>query len=107
MIYFGLYDGAVRRLDGPLLPALADAAKRLPATLQFAASAAAPPFSRRPRHGMAPQIAAKLPELQPSAQLRPADTRPAASGETSPTLRPLYLRPPDAKPQAHDAAARR
>jgi tRNA threonylcarbamoyl adenosine modification protein YeaZ len=104
MIYFGLYDGAVRRLDGPLLLAPADAAKRLPATLQFAVgSGAALLAEAASRHGT--QIAAKLPELQPSAQALAGIA--AASGETSPALRPLYLRPPDAKPQAHDAAARR
>jgi len=40
---------------------------------------------------------AKLAELQPSAAALAEIA--LESGETFPTLRPLYLRPPDAKPQ--------
>ena len=103
MIYFGLYEEAARRLEGPLLLTPDDAANRLPATLQFAVgSGAALLAEAASRHGI--QIAARLPELQPSAQALAGIA--AASGATSPALRPLYLRPPDAKPQAQDAAAR-
>jgi tRNA threonylcarbamoyladenosine biosynthesis protein TsaB len=45
-----------------------------------------------------------LPELQPSAAALAEIA--LKSGETVSTLRPLYLRPPDARPQA-DAVARR
>jgi tRNA A37 threonylcarbamoyladenosine modification protein TsaB len=43
------------------------------------------------------RLEAKLAELEPSA-VALAEIA-FASGETVPTLRPLYLRPPDAKPQ--------
>ena len=48
---------------------------------------------------------AKLADLQPNAGAL-AELALEAD-ETLPTLRPLYLRPPDAKPQAAAAAARR
>ena len=104
MLYFGLYDGAARKLEGPLLLAPDDAAQRLPATLRRAVgSGAALLAEAAARQGAA--VAASLPELQPSAAALAEIA--SASGETSPTLRPLYLRPPDAKPQAQAAAARR
>jgi tRNA threonylcarbamoyladenosine biosynthesis protein TsaB len=104
MLYFGLYDGAARILEGPLLLAPDDAAKLLPAQLHLAVgSGAAVLAEAASRRGLS--VAAKLSELQPSAAALAgiADE----SGETSSALRPLYLRPPDAKPQPQAAAARR
>ena len=49
-------------------------------------------------------VAATLPELQPSAAALAEIA--AASRETSPALRPLYLRPPDARPQAQAVSRR-
>jgi tRNA threonylcarbamoyladenosine biosynthesis protein TsaB len=50
-------------------------------------------------------VEAKLPDLQPNAASL-AELALAAD-ETLSTLRPLYLRPSDAKPQAAAAVARR
>jgi tRNA A37 threonylcarbamoyladenosine modification protein TsaB len=50
------------------------------------------------------RIEARLPELEPSAASLAEIA--FASGETVPALKPLYLRPPDAKPQAQEVARR-
>jgi tRNA A37 threonylcarbamoyladenosine modification protein TsaB len=50
-------------------------------------------------------IEARLPDLQPNASAL-AELALEAD-ETLPTLRPLYLRPPDAKPQAAASVAGR
>jgi tRNA threonylcarbamoyl adenosine modification protein YeaZ len=103
MIYFGVYDGAARTLQGPLLLAPADAAERLPAECRLAVgSGGALLATAAARLGLS--VAAKLPELQPSAEELAAIAY--ERGETSPTLRPLYLRPPDAKPQMQPAVPR-
>jgi tRNA threonylcarbamoyl adenosine modification protein YeaZ len=103
MLYFGLYDEAGKRLEGPLLIAPDDAANLLPSELRVAVGSGgvllAEAARRRGGH-----VEAMLPELQPSAEALAEIA--LESGETVPTLRPLYLRPPDAKPQAHAAAAR-
>jgi tRNA threonylcarbamoyladenosine biosynthesis protein TsaB len=104
MIYFGLYDALARKLDGPRLIAPDDAVTLLPNALKaaygngtaFLAEAAA-------RRGIL--IEAGLPDLEPSAIELAALAE--ESGETVAALRPLYLRPPDAKPQAQAAVARR
>jgi tRNA A37 threonylcarbamoyladenosine modification protein TsaB len=51
------------------------------------------------------RVEAKLPDLQPNAAA--LAELALAAGEPLSTLRPLYLRPPDAKPQAAAAVARR
>ncbi len=103
MLYFGLYDEAGKRLAGPLLIAPDDAANLLPSELRVAIGSGgallAEAAARRGAH-----IEATLPELQPSAEALAEIA--CESGEALPTLRPLYLRPPDAKPQAQAAAAR-
>jgi tRNA threonylcarbamoyladenosine biosynthesis protein TsaB len=102
MLYIGLYDGEARKLKGPLLLSPAEAAAMLPATLHRAVGSGAPFLAEAAaRRGLS--VEADLAELQPSASALAmiADE----GGETSPTLRPLYLRPPDAKPQI--PAARR
>jgi tRNA threonylcarbamoyl adenosine modification protein YeaZ len=104
MIYFGLYDETARQLEGPLLLSPDEAATRLIATLRRAVGSGAVLLADASARLGRP-IEATLPELQPSAA---ALARIAcASGETTPVLRPLYLRPADAKPQAEILAARR
>jgi tRNA A37 threonylcarbamoyladenosine modification protein TsaB len=104
MLYFGLYDSFARKLDGPRLIAPDDAVALLPNALRAAfgngASLLAEAAARR---GI--PIEAGLADLEPSAIELAALAE--ESGETVATLRPLYLRPPDAKPQAQAAVARR
>jgi len=104
MLYFGLYDGAGRKLEGPLLISAEAAVALLPADLRIAvgsgASALAAAAPRR-RADLEPV----LPDLQPSA-VALAELASEA-GKALPTLRPLYLRPPDARPQAMAAVSRR
>jgi len=103
-LYFGLYDGTGRRLEGPLLVSAHEAAKLLPDDLAVVVGSGAvhlvEPALKRGHH-----LDAKLPDLQPSAAAL-AELALEAN-ETLPTLRPLYLLPPDAKPQAAAMVARR
>jgi tRNA threonylcarbamoyl adenosine modification protein YeaZ len=97
MLYLGLYDAAGRRLDGPLLISPDDAALHLPATLGLAVGGGA--------HALADAAAAQGRAVEPAlANLQPSAMALAEialeSGEESAVFRPLYLRPPDAKPQA-------
>ncbi len=97
MLYLGIYDADAHKLDGPLLVAPDEAIAHLPATLRIAvgngAQALAEAAAARGR-----AIETMLPTLQPSAAALAEIA--LASGETTDVLRPLYLRPPDAKPQA-------
>jgi tRNA threonylcarbamoyladenosine biosynthesis protein TsaB len=103
MLYFGLYDADARKLAGPLLIAPDEAATLLPGDLRLAAGSGAGLLAEAgARQGRS--IKATLPELQPSAAALAEIAY--ESGETSPTLRPLYLRPPDAKPQAQAVSRR-
>jgi len=103
-LYFGLYDGAGRKIQGPLLLDADEAAALLPCNLAVAVgSGAANLAAAALRHQR--ELDAKLPDLQPSAAVLAELALEA--GETLPTLRPLYLRPPDAKPQGAAAVARR
>ncbi len=104
MLYFGLYDGAARKLDGPLLIAPDDAANLLPGALRTAVGSGAATLAEAAASRGA-LIAARLLDLEPSATELAALARD--SGETVPVLRPLYLRPPDARPQAQAALAGR
>lgn len=97
MLYFGVYDERAQKLNGPLLIAPDDAVTLLPPELRvvigngahlLAAAAAAGSGSLDP----------KLVSLQPSAAALAEIA--LEGGETIAVLRPLYLRPPDAKPQA-------
>ncbi|MEX0745606.1 MAG: tRNA (adenosine(37)-N6)-threonylcarbamoyltransferase complex dimerization subunit type 1 TsaB [Phycisphaeraceae bacterium] len=104
MLYFGLYDETGQRLDGPRLIAPDEAVDLLPIAPSVAVgSGAALLAEAAARRGK--RIEAKLPELQPSAAALAEIAR--ASNETFTTLRPLYLRPPDAKPQTPLMATRR
>ena len=96
MLYLGLYDDTGRRC-GPLLIAPEEAAGLLPAGIGAAigsgASLLADACALQGR-----RIETALPELQPNAAA--LATIALEAGETRQTLRPLYLRPPDARPQA-------
>jgi tRNA A37 threonylcarbamoyladenosine modification protein TsaB len=97
MLYLGLYDAAGRRLDGPLLISPDDAAHHLPATLGLAVGSGASLLAdAAAAQGRAVEPA--LANLQPSAMALAEIA--LESGEESAVFRPLYLRPPDAKPQA-------
>ena len=103
MLYLGLYDGRSQRLDGPLLIAPDDAANLLTSGVRTAVgSGAALLAEAAASRGVI--VAAKLLDLEPSASSLAALA--AESGETVPGLRPLYLRPPDARPQTGAAVAR-
>jgi tRNA A37 threonylcarbamoyladenosine modification protein TsaB len=103
MLYLGLYDKEGRKLEGPLLIAPDDAVALLPSDLNSVlgsgATLLAEAGARRGR-----KLQAALPELQPSAAALAEIA--FESGETVPMLRPLYLRPPDARPQAQAVARR-
>ena len=96
MLYLGLYDEAGNRLDGPVLSAPDDAARRLPETLSLAVGSGAHALAEAAgAQGRALKTA--LPTLQPGAAALAEIA--FESGEHTEILRPLYLRPPDAKPQ--------
>ena len=97
MLYLGLYDANARRRDGPLLIAPDDAANLLSGGLIAVGSGAA--RLAEAAHASGLSVEARLTDLEPNAAALAALAE--ASGETVPTLRPLYLRPPDARPQTH------
>jgi tRNA A37 threonylcarbamoyladenosine modification protein TsaB len=103
-LYFGLYDAGGRKLAGPLLMDASEAAALLPDELAAAVGNGAAHLAEAASL-RGHRLEAKLPDLQPNA----ASLAELAleADETLPTLRPLYLRPPDAKPQAAAAVARR
>jgi tRNA threonylcarbamoyladenosine biosynthesis protein TsaB len=104
MLYFGLYDGEARKLEGPVLIAPEDAADLVANSARIAVGSGAALLAEAAARRDIP-IEARLLDLQPSAMALAALA--ADSGETVPTLRPLYLRPPDARPQRQEAVARR
>ena len=96
MLYFGLYDGDGACLEGPLLIAPKDAVAMLPKSLSIVVgSGAAALAEAASSQGRA--VRADFPDLQPNAAALAALA--LAANEMVPILRPLYLRPPDAKPQ--------
>jgi len=104
MLYFGLYDEVAGKLDGPRLIAPDDAVALLPDALRAVCGSGAPLLAEAAA-GQGIQIEAALPDLEPDAIELAALAED--SGETVTALRPLYLRPPDAKPQVQAAVARR
>jgi tRNA threonylcarbamoyladenosine biosynthesis protein TsaB len=102
-LYFGLYDADGRKLSGPALLAPDEASKLLPADLELAVGSGA---VRLAEAALARnlKVEARLPGLEPAA-VALAELA-AEAGETVPSLHPLYLRPPDAKPQSAAAIAR-
>jgi tRNA threonylcarbamoyladenosine biosynthesis protein TsaB len=104
MLYFGLYDDAGQNVDGPLLIAPDDAVQVLPSAARIAiGSGAALLAEAASARGI--RIEPRLLDLEPDATALAAIA--AESGETVTVLRPLYLRPPDARPQAQAELARR
>lgn len=102
MIYFGMFEQKGRRLAGPLLLSPEEAAARLSKQVRLAVgSGAAMLAEAAARQGA--KLEARLPDLQPDAS---ALAELASEAEGSMQLRPLYLRPPDAKPQAASIVAR-
>jgi len=101
MLYFGLFDRSGRKLDGPLLVSPDDAASLLPDDLRLAVGSGATLLAAAAKK-LARDVDIALPDLQPNAAALAELAH--ESGETSVSLRPLYLRPPDAKPQAAGAA---
>lgn len=96
MLYLGLYDRDGARLEGPLLCAPADAVRHLPEGLGVAAGNGASLLAEAAAaHGRALEPA--LTNLQPGA-VALAELA-SESADRLEILRPLYLRPPDAKPQ--------
>jgi tRNA threonylcarbamoyladenosine biosynthesis protein TsaB len=97
MLYFGLFDAAGARLQGPVLIAPEDAAVLLPDNVAVAVGSGAEPLAQAAAM-QGRRVTAALPDLRPDA--RSLAVLALAGGETSTTVRPLYLRPPDAKPPA-------
>jgi tRNA threonylcarbamoyl adenosine modification protein YeaZ len=103
MLYLGLYDEASRRRDGPILIAPDDAANLLPRDLRTAVGSGAVRLAEVAiASGL--RVAAQLTDLEPNGVALAALAE--ESGETVPSLRPLYLRPPDARPQTQPQARR-
>jgi tRNA A37 threonylcarbamoyladenosine modification protein TsaB len=97
MLYFGLYDEAARKREGPLLLSPSDAALLLPAGRMRAVGSGAAMLAEAAA-SVGRHVEPALPELQPNATALALIA--LESRETVPILRPLYLRPPDARPQA-------
>ena len=102
-LYLGLYDAAARKRDGPLLVETGAAAALLPPDLTIAVGNGAEALAVAARE-RGRGVEAKLSDLEPNAVALAHLARDA--GDSLPTLRPLYLRPPDAKPQRAAAVAR-
>jgi tRNA threonylcarbamoyl adenosine modification protein YeaZ len=102
-LYFGLYAADGRKLVGPLLLSSDEAAKLLPADLNIAVGSGAARLAEAAL-GRKRKIEAQLLELEPSA-LALAELA-YETHETLPSLHPLYLRPPDARPQRAASIAR-
>jgi tRNA threonylcarbamoyladenosine biosynthesis protein TsaB len=103
MLYLGLFDGDGSRLEGPLLVSPEDAATKISRNPRTAFGSGAAILAEAASH-IGIEIEASRPDLQPDA----ADLAvlAAQANATLPTLRPLYLRPPDAKPQSASGVAR-
>jgi len=97
MLYFGIYDEDARRRDGPLLIAPDDAVRLLPRELRVVVGNGGPLLADAAAV-QGRQLETALVSLQPGAAALAEIA--LQGGETTAILRPLYLRPPDAKPQA-------
>jgi tRNA threonylcarbamoyladenosine biosynthesis protein TsaB len=96
MLYFGIYDEQSQKLEGPLLIAPNDAVTLLPPELRVVVGSGGPLLADAAAAG-GRHLEPALPTLQPSAAALVEIA--LEGGETTAVLRPLYLRPPDAKPQ--------
>lgn len=97
MLYLGIYGPEGARREGPLLVAPDQAVSLLPSDLALAVGSGATLLAEAAA-AQGRRIATALPSLEPSAAALAAIAYEA--GETHATVRPLYLRPPDARPQA-------
>lgn len=95
-LYLGLYDGSGLRRDGPLLCAPDEAVQRLPEALTVVAGNGAQLLADAAA-ARGRTLVLRQPDLQPGA-VALAELA-ADSTDRMEILRPLYLRPPDAKPQ--------
>ena len=102
MIYLGIYDEAGERRDGPVLVSPDNAANLVPRDLNLAIGSGATLLAECAEQGR--RIETALPDLQPSAASLVKIALDARA--TVPVLRPLYLRPPDARPQQPSVARR-
>jgi tRNA threonylcarbamoyladenosine biosynthesis protein TsaB len=102
MIYLGTYDAAGERRDGPVLVSPDNAANLVPRDLSLAIGSGATLLAECAEQGR--RIETALPDLQPSAASLAKIALEARA--TVPVLRPLYLRPPDARPQQPSVARR-
>ena len=102
-LYFGLFAGDGRKLSGPLLLSPDEAARLLPVELGLAVGSGAARLAEA-ANALGLAVEAKLPDLEPSAAA--LAELAFESDETLPVLHPLYLRPPDAKPQNASGLAR-
>ncbi|MHA1517505.1 MAG: hypothetical protein ACTSYK_02775, partial [Alphaproteobacteria bacterium] len=96
MVYFGLFGADASRLDGPRLSSPGEAGANLPPDLMFAIGNGAK-FLVEATDARDRMLTAAMLNLQPGAMALAALA--ADSSERLPILRPLYLRPPDARPQ--------
>lgn len=104
MLYLALFDADGAKREGPVLIGPDDAVDMLPTALHVAVGSGAELVAAAAaRRGK--RLEVMLPELQPNA--RALAEFAYSSDETFSTLRPLYLRAPDARPQGHTLVARR
>jgi len=96
-LYFGLFGPDGTRREGPDLLTPGDAATRLPHDLTLVLGSGGA-FVEEAAAERGRVLTSALPDLQPGALALAAIA--AESGQRTPILRPLYLRPPDAKPQS-------
>ena len=104
MLYLGLFDRDGVRLEGPLLVSPEDAAAKISRNLRAAFGSGAAILAEAASH-IGIEIEASRLYLQPDAAN--LAVLAAQANATLQTLRPLYLRPPDAKPQTASGVARR
>jgi len=96
MVYLGLFGPDGTRLDGPMLCTPTDAVARLPRDLVLAVGNGADLLAEAAA-AQDRALDGTLPDLQPGAMA--LAELAAESPNRTEILRPLYLRPPDAKPQ--------
>lgn len=104
MVYLAVFDARGARRDGPLLLPVSDAAHALPRDVQSVFGSGAGLLADAARKD-GRSMGASLPDLEPGVVALAELAR--ESGESLPSLRPLYLRPPDAKPQGKAEVMRR
>ncbi len=104
-VYLAVFDGAGEMLIGPAALSPEQAVARLPETGKIILAGSGAALVMQAAGESTRELEAVFPDLQPDASTlaRMALTRAPIEGP----LRPLYLRPPDAKPQSGKALPRR